>query len=95
MADAFRVQPDDLRGVAGDLGQVSSRIKAVMASLRAQVAGEGAGIGCALSAGDASSFHAHYGQVQSTVDPADTGVLDYWADHLGQAADAFQRSDQG
>ena len=93
MAEQFGVTPPELRSVAGDLGEVSSQIKAVMASLRAQIAGEGAGIACALSAGDASSFHAHCDHVHTTVDPADTGVLDYWANYLGQAADVFQRSD--
>jgi hypothetical protein len=93
MVEQFGVMPPELRGVAGDLGEVSSRMKAVMASLRAQLAGEGAGIACALTAGDANSFHAQFDHVHTTVDPADTGVLDYWADHLGHAADVFQRSD--
>jgi hypothetical protein len=95
VAEQFGVTPPELRGVSGDLGEVSSRIKAVMASLRAQLAGEGAGIACAVTAGDASSFHAHCDHVRTTVDPADTGVLDYWANYLGHAADVFQRSDQG
>jgi uncharacterized protein YukE len=93
MAEQFRVTPPELRGVAGDLGEVSSQVKQVMASLRAQLAGESAGIACALTAGDANSFHAQCDHVQTTVDPADTGVLDYWANYLGQAADVFQRSD--
>jgi hypothetical protein len=46
-----------------------------MAPLRAQIASEGAGIACALAAGDTNSFHAHCDHVQTTVDPADTGVL--------------------
>ena len=95
MAEQFEVKPDELRGVAGDLGEVSARMKAVMGSLRAQLAGEGAGIACALTAGDANSFHAQCDHVHTTVDPADTGVLDYWANYLGHAADVFQRSDQG
>jgi hypothetical protein len=66
-----------------------------MASLRAQMAGEGAGTACALVPGDAASFHAQCDHVQTTVDPADTSVLDYWADYLKHAADVFQRSDQG
>jgi hypothetical protein len=92
MAEQFGVMPPELRGVAGGLGEVSSRIKAVMASFRAQIAAEGAGIACALTAGDANSFHAQCDHVRTTVDPADTGVLDYWANHVGQA-DVFQRSD--
>jgi len=95
MAEEFGVTPGELRGVAGELGEVSARMKAVMGSLRAQLAGEGAGTGCALAAGDADSFHAQCEHVQSTVDPADTGVLDYWAKHLKRAADVFQASDQG
>jgi hypothetical protein len=95
VAEQFGVTPPALLGVAGDLGEVSSQIKAVMASLRAQLAGEGAGIACALAPGDANSFHAQCDHVHTTVDPADTGVLDYWANYLGHAADVFQRSDQG
>jgi uncharacterized protein YukE len=95
VAEQFGVTPPELRGVSGDLGEVSSRIKEVMASLQAQLACEGAGIACALTAGDAGSFHAQFDHVHTTVDPADTGVLDYWADSLGHAADVFQRSDQG
>jgi uncharacterized protein YukE len=95
VAEQFRAQPDALHGVARDVGEVSSRVKALMASLRAQIAGEGAGIACALTTGDAASFHVNCEHVQTTVDPADTGVLDYWANYLGQAADVFQRSDQG
>jgi uncharacterized protein YukE len=95
MAKQFRVEPDELRGVAGHLDEVSSQIKEVMASLRAQIAGEGAGIACALAPGDAASFHAQFDHVQTTVDPADTSVLDYWADYLTRAANTFQQSDQG
>src|ERR1700722_16398865 len=95
MADEFMARHDEIHAVAGDLGEVSSRIKAVMGSLRAQLAGEGAGIACALTAGDATSFHAQFEHGQSTVDPDDTGVLDYWANHLKDAADVFQHHDQG
>jgi hypothetical protein len=59
---------------AGDLGKVSSRVTALMASVRAQVTGEGAGIACALTAGDANSFHAHCDHVHTTVDPSPTPV---------------------
>jgi uncharacterized protein YukE len=93
MAEQFGVTPPELREVVGDLGEVSSRVKAVMASLRAQIAAEGAGIACALTAGDANSFHAQCDHVQTTVDPVDTGVLDHWAHYVGQAADVFGRSD--
>ena len=79
-----------LRGVAGDLGEVSSRVKAVMASLRAQVAGEAAGIACALAPGDATSFHAHCDHVHTTVDPADTGVLDYLGELFGPGGGCFR-----
>ncbi len=58
MAEQFGVTPRELRGVSADLGGASSRVKAVMASLRAQLASEGARIACALTAGDANSFHA-------------------------------------
>ncbi len=94
MAEQFKVTPDELRSVAGDLGEVSSRVKQVMASLRARIAGEGAGIACALTAGDSNGFHSQCGHVQTTVDPADTGVLDYWANYLNYAAGVFQQSDQ-
>jgi uncharacterized protein YukE len=95
VAGEFRAEPDELRAVAGDLSGASARIKAVIGSLRAQLAGESAGTACALSAGDTNSFHAQCEHVQSTVDPADTGVLDLWANHLKHAADVFEESDQG
>ena len=95
MAEEFGVIPPELRRRGEDLRDASSRVKAVMASLRTQIAGEGAGIGCALAPGDANSFHAHCDHVQETVHPADTSVLDYWGNYLIHAADAFQRSDQG
>jgi uncharacterized protein YukE len=94
VAEKFGVTPSELRAVAGELGECSSRIKAKIAALRAQIAGEGAGIACALTAGDAATFHSQCDYVQSTVDPANTGVVDYWAAVLRLTADASQRSDQ-
>jgi hypothetical protein len=94
MAEQFGVTPDELRSVSGDLHEVSSRVKQVIATLRGQIAGEGAGASCAIAPGDSNSFRDQYDHVEGSIDPADTSVLDYWADYLKRAADVFQQSDE-
>ncbi len=91
MAEQFGVTPDELRSVSGDLHDVSSQMKGVMSTLRAQVDGEGAG-GEAIAAGDTNSFWAQFDWAGGSVD-AKTGLLDYYHDYLGRAANTFQGSD--
>jgi uncharacterized protein YukE len=91
MAEQFGVTPDELRGTSREVADASSRVKGVMASLRAHIGSEGAD---ALVPGDTKSFWHQYDSVRDAVDPAATNFLDHLADHLRRAADHFERSDQ-
>jgi hypothetical protein len=89
MADEFRVSPDQVREVAGNLHGVGSDLAELVSDLRAEV-GDG---GDALTHGDASSF---WQQLHSL-----TGAMEDQAkwltglgDNLGVVVDSAQRSDQ-
>lgn len=79
-----------LRATAGDLHDVSSRVKGVLSSLRAQLAGAGDGL-CQVAA---NRYLTQLAWVLNSVD-AETDLLDYCSTVLGQAADAFEQSDLG
>jgi uncharacterized protein YukE len=98
MADQFGVTPPELRSVSGYLGEVSSRMSAVMSSLAAQLAAEGAAWGNdSLGqhfANGANGYLAQRNWVAGSVD-AKTTLLDYYAEQLRNAANAFDHSDKG
>ena len=98
MGGDFGASPDELRGVAGDLGEVSAAMKAVVSSLVEKLAGEGQpwgdnAMGEQFAQGS-GGYVAQLGWVQGSVS-AKTGLLDQYAQVLKQAADSFQQSDQG
>ena len=98
MAEQFGVTPPELRRVYGDLGEVSSRMTAVMSSLRAQLGAEGAGwgndsLGHQFANGP-SGYLAQRNWVQGSVD-AKIILLDYYSEQLRNAAHSFEHSDQG
>jgi hypothetical protein len=92
MAEQFEVKPDELRRVSGDLHDASWQIKAVMSTLRAQLAGEGTPWGQFASGADGAQAQIH--RVVVSCDPDMTSRLDYLADYLGRCADIFERSDE-
>lgn len=91
MAEQFGVTPAQLRSVSADLSDVSSRMKGVMSTLRAQLGAEG---GDAIAPGDTKSFWDQFDWAGGSVD-AKTNLLDYYANYLGKAANFFESSDQG
>ena len=98
MAEQFGVTPSELRSTSGDLHDVSSRMKGVMSLLRAQLGAEGAAwgggsIGKQFADGP-NGYLAQVDRVGGSVD-AKTSLLDDYSDKLKQAADTFQRSDEG
>ncbi len=93
MADTFKLDPMGLSDVGDEVAELIARIKAIMGTLHGQIAGEGAGIACAIVSGDANDWHASYNNVQSKVD-ADIKVGDYWAHYLKYVVRASQQSDQ-
>ena len=98
MVEQFGVEPDELRSVAGDLGEVSSRIAAVLSSLAAQLAGEGAAWGHdslgQQFANGANGYLVQRNWVAGSVE-AKTNLLDYYSAQLRNAANIFERSDHG
>lgn len=97
MADQFGVTPEELRRVSRNLHDVSSAMKAVMSSLRAQLAAEGPVWGTGEMghqfADGPNGYLAQLGWVNGSVD-AKTGLLDYYSDLLKHAADTFQQADE-
>jgi uncharacterized protein YukE len=79
-----------LRSTAGDLHDVSSWVKGVMSSLRAELAGTGDNW-CRFRT---NRYLAQVAWVLQSVD-AETDLLDDCSKLLGQAADAFEQSDLG
>jgi len=97
MAEQFRVTPPELRSVARDLAEVSAQMTAVMSSLDAQLAGEGAAWGNdSLGhqfANGANGYLAQRSSVAGSVD-AKTNLLDYYAEQLRNAANTFEHADK-
>ncbi|MGE2817903.1 hypothetical protein ACQI5H_22580 [Mycobacterium heidelbergense] len=96
MAAEFRASPEELRRVSRDLHEVSSAMKTVMATLRAELAAEGpvwgdGDIGHQFADGP-GGYLAQVDWVNGSVD-AKTALLDYYSDMLRQAADSFQQAD--
>ena len=87
MVDQFGVTPAGLRSTAEDLHDVSLRVKGVMSSLRAQLAGVGDG----WCQGATNGHLTQLAWVLGSVD-AETNLLDYCSNVLGQAADAFEQA---
>ncbi|HET6734474.1 WXG100 family type VII secretion target [Mycobacterium sp.] len=97
MSEPLGVTPPELRSTSQHLNDVSTRMKAVLSSLRANLSGEGAAwgddqIGDQFANGD-SGYLAQQGWVDGSVE-AKTGLLDYYADGLKTAADSFEQQDQ-
>jgi hypothetical protein len=97
MAAEFGVTPDELRRVSRDLHDESSKMKAVMSTLRAQLAAEGPVWGDDETgrqfADGPNGYLAQLDWVMRSVD-AKTDLLDYYSDLLKQAADTFQQADE-
>jgi hypothetical protein len=99
VAQSFGVTPGGVRVTARHLGDVSSAVKDVMASWRDNLAAEGAAwgvddeIATAFAEGEAG-YVAQREWVDRSVDPATTGLLDFYAQALKTAADAAERADQ-
>jgi uncharacterized protein YukE len=94
VAEEFEVMPAELRRAADGLREVSSQVNGEVSALAAQLAGDGGDAACAIAPGDAKSFWDQYHSVHECFDSM-TGWLDNLADKLTEAADSFQRSDQG
>lgn len=96
MAGQFGVTVDELRRVAGQLQEVSSAMKRVMSTLESQLAAAGpAWGGGEMGNGFADGPSGYLPQldwVEGSVQ-AKTGLLDYYAALLSQAANAFEQSD--
>lgn len=96
MAEQFGMTPE-LRGVARDAGEIASEVAAVMASLRAKIAGVAPGAACVISEGDAKDFWSWCDQVEQVGDSPQSlpNSISQLGDDLGRAADIFEGSDQG
>jgi uncharacterized protein YukE len=97
MTEPFGVTPCELRATASYLAEVSSRMKGMLSSLRAQLAGEGAAWGNDSIghqfASCANGYLAQADWVEGSVD-AKTNLLDDYSDQLRNAADTFEQSDE-
>lgn len=96
MANSFGVTPPELRATAQHLNDVSSTMKDVLASLRENLAAEGAAwgddeIGDMFANGDAG-YLSQLDWAGGSVD-AKTGLLDFYSEVLKGAADSFERYD--
>jgi Excreted virulence factor EspC, type VII ESX diderm len=94
MAARLGVTPGALRGVGRDVGEIGFEVAQVVASLRAQFAGEAAGAACAITQGDAASFWASCGDSEQK-GASLAGAINQLGDSLGRAANIFEQSDQG
>jgi hypothetical protein len=96
MTDRFEMTPQ-LRGVGRDVGEIACEVAAVMASLRAKIAGEAPGASCVITQGDANDFWSWCDQVTQVGDSAQSlpAAMRQLGDDVGRVADVFEQSDEG
>jgi hypothetical protein len=95
---SFRVMPDALSGVAGDVGEIGCEVAQVMGLLRAQIAGVAPGAACVITDGDANNFWSWCDQLEQVGGESPQSLpnaISRLGDDLGRAADVFEESDQG
>ncbi|WP_378740479.1 WXG100 family type VII secretion target [Nocardia brasiliensis] len=100
MTDKVRVQPGELRGVAGDLTAVSGRVRQVLSGLRSAADGEGAPWGndkignqfANGSGGDSPGYVGARDKLYEVVD-SKVKVLEQFSTGLRDAAKAMEQQD--
>jgi hypothetical protein len=97
MTEPLGVTPPELRATAQHLKAVSSRMNAVLSSLKSNLSAEGAAwgddkVGAQFANGD-GGYLSQLGWVGGSVD-AKTSLLDYYSHGLKGAADSFEQQDE-